>query len=334
MTDTLSIVILTYDRPDALLKTIAFLQSDGERLPIIVADGSGRDAATRNAAICAAAGSNVAYLHLPSDTEGPGATTAAAYAKVLEHYFARCRAALDRVTTDHVVVCGDDDFLVPSAALAAAAFLDANPDYVACHGRYVGFRHSASGIRIDSVVQESRSIDGAEVGSRLIQLLAHYEAPYYAVYRASAKRAIVAEMSKIHVGLFFELYHSSASVLIGKIKRMDGLYYLRNVGDPPQKRPLEGWYHWAAADLDGLFERYREHRARILALLSDRRDVALGEDRLRRAIDMSFLLLVGRQFHLDYWIDEYLTTAVASGDERVRLRGWLDAEFHGRGKSP
>lgn len=330
MTGAVSIIVPTYDRPDSLQKTLAFLHAGATRPPIIVADGSSGAAAIRNAEICARDG--VIYFRLPSQTGSPGADTATGYAGVLENYFARYRAALERVATPYVAVCGDDDLLLPGAAAEAAAFLDAHPDHVACHGVYLAFRYAGAGIQLDSVVYDGASIDGAEVGSRLMQMLARYEAPYYGVYRTAVQREIVAAMSRVTISLFFELYHSSASAVKGKIKRLETIYYLRNMGDAPHARPVEGWSQWAATDLDLLFTRYGDHRQRIIDLVSADPAAAISGEQLRRAIDMSFLLYAGRHFHLNVWVEEYLQTAIVDPAERDRLRLWLLFPDHGRPK--
>jgi glycosyltransferase domain-containing protein len=268
MMDNVSIIIPTYDRPDALRRTISYLQAGRPRLPIIVADGSNGATAARNAETCARLGANITYLSRPSATKGPGAVSTAEYAMVMENYFERYSAALEAVTTDYVAVCADDDLLVPESAVRAAAFLDEHPAYVSCHGIYLAFRYIDTDIQIESVIYDGRSIDGTEVGSRLMQLLAHYEAPYYGVYRTAIQREIMAQVSRINVGLFFEIFHSSATAVRGKIKRLGNIYYLRNVGNPPHARPREGLPQWASTDLDDLHDRYREHRQRVIDFVS------------------------------------------------------------------
>ena len=46
---------------------------------------------------------------------------------------------------------------------------------------------------------------------------------------------------------------------------------------------------------------------------------------VKRIVDMSFILYVGRDFHMGYWIDEFLATAVNHPKERNRLREQLTA---------
>ncbi len=305
-----TIFIPTYNRPEMLRRTLAFLHQGGLGLPVIVGDGSDSPVvASLNESACRQFGENVEYFRNPPTRDG-----------ALKNFLSRYNVALARVKTPYVACCADDDLLIPETAAECAKFLSDHDDYVACHGMYLGYRYSQDAVQIDSMIYQEPSIDGNEFGSRLMQLYSQYEAPYYAVYRTKTQRRIIQSAQSIDLGIMVEAFHSAAAVVEGKIGRLDKIYYLRNVGVAPHGRSIEGWNHWMARDFDDFFERYREHRAKIISLLASDTVGDIDIQKLRRCIDMAFVVYLGRGFHLGFWIEEYLAGAVSELEDRNRLR--------------
>jgi glycosyltransferase domain-containing protein len=313
-----TIFIPTYNRPQWLNRTAAFLQHGSVRLPMIVADGSEPEAATANQAACRELGTNIEYFHMPSATD-PGGSA--------KNYLRRFSAALARVKTPYVVCCADDDLLLPETAVKAADFLANNPDYVGCQGVYLNFRYKGDEIRLESRGYDSPTVDADSIGGRLIQFYSRYEAPYYAVFRTAAQRSIFEDAQDITTPMLVETYQAAGVVTYGKLKRLNDLYYLRNLGVRSHARPVEGWNQWMAKDFDDFFAHYRGHRDKVMALISSRGESGADMASVKRIVDMSFILYVGREFHMGYWIDEFLTTAVADAKERNRLRHQLTASL-------
>jgi len=316
MNNDATIFIPTYNRPDLLTRTIAFLQRGSMRLPIIVGDGSAPEAAAKNEEACRQLGPNIEYFHVPSPSE---------YGASSRSYLQRFVQAFDRVKTPFVVCCADDDILLPETVVKAADFLSKNPDYVACEGIYLIFQYDGDRLRIDGKCYDSPSVDGGEIGSRLMQFYTRYEAPFYAVVRTSIQKSIFARAQDINTLMLLETFHSAAIVAAGKLKRLDNIYNLRNLGVAPHARPVEGWNQWMARDFDDFFEHYRAHRARVMDFVSSLGGPKIDPQTLRRALDMSFIVYLGREFHSGYWLDEYLTTVIADRDERSKLRQQLNA---------
>jgi glycosyltransferase domain-containing protein len=319
MSQDVTVIIPTFNRPEMLPRTLSFLQNTANRLPIIVADGSDAENSAHNLETCRRAGANVSYVHIPAPPEIADAAPFRRYLDLLAHYFRRYLLALTRVATRYVVHCGDDDLLMPEAIIESAEFLDGNSEYVACHGMYFNFRFTNRGVDIESSTYDGPAIDGNEFGSRVIQLFSRYESPYAAVYRAPVQRAILERLVEMPGTLFSEIFHATATLVEGKVKRLDRIYYLRNIGVPSNPRPFEHWDQWILKDLDGFFACYLEYRTRITAFADVRMSPAPDPDRLRRTIDLAFMLFVGRQFSMAYWIYQYLATAVVAQEERDRL---------------
>ena len=314
----LSVVIPTYNRPQLLPRALRFLKAE-HNVPIVVADGSPPDAAATNAAICKGMGGDISYFHVPSPA-GPVAQVNSAVQRLC--------TALSMVGTPYVVFCADDDLLMVESALGCVDFLEKNADYVGCQGLAVGFRVESRLLKVEHVEYQDLSIDGSDVSARLMQLFSHYESPFYCVVRTPVQSRVLEKAIGSISGAFFELFHSTALVMAGKIKRVGGLHYLRDVTEtttsaaPVADRgtvPTGNFMQWAANDLDGLFTVYKEHRERVIALAADN-ETGLSPEALKRSIDMTFLIYLGRQFHTTSWIDEYITRNVAGIADGEALR--------------
>ena len=139
---------------------------------------------------------------------------------------------------------------------------------------------------------QADGILAVEATSRVLDLGPKFdpaECPFAAVYRVSATRAIIPQLVKIRVLLFTEVFHATTSVAIGKIKRLNRLYYLRNVGVPNNPRPFQSWRDWYVKDFDEFFEQYREFRSMVMYLVAQT-GKDMDADRLRRTIDMAFMV--------------------------------------------
>ena len=111
--------------------------------------------------------------------------------------------------------------------------------------------------------------------------------------------------------------------MAGKIKRLDALYYFRNVGVLSNPRSVEGWNQWFLKDFDEFFNCYKEYRAKIVDFGVKQSSQKLDPDRLRRTIELAFMFYIGREFHILYWIPEYLSAAIVDQNERDRLERFL-----------
>ena len=307
----LTLIVPTYDRPELLEKTLAFVCKLTD-MPIIVADGSSGSTSQKNSDICRRVGHNIKYFCQPVAEDPIGKTN---------NYRARVLEAVSLVETPYVAMCADDDLILPGFAQRCAEFLDDNPDYIACHGSYLGFSKSLTGLDINTIVYDGPSIDGSEVATRLMQLYSNYEATFYAVYRTAVQKKLLECMpSDLERFLMLETTQSAATAISGKVKRLEGIYYLRNLGVPPHARDVEGWNQWMAQDFPEFYACFTKHRERMLALASRQAGKAFDALRTARAFDMMFLLYVGREFHLGFWLDEYLRTLIDNESERNGMR--------------
>jgi glycosyltransferase domain-containing protein len=274
-----------------------------------VADGSDSVHAERNAA-CADIGDNIRYFYVAPRPE----------IDPWSNYNERIERALDMVETPYCIFSAEDDLVVIENVIKAAEFLDNNPSYAGCHGKYLHYIRAGNSIKVERVAYEAASIDGEEVSTRLMQLFSNYEAFFYAVFPTAVQRKLFKQSNEGRHPLWPEIYHSTAAVIQGKIKRLDNIYSLRNTGVAPHVQPISDLTRWIAKDFDDFIDRYRQYCERVAEWTAGRDDLRIDAVALRHALDMAFAVYLGRMFSLPDWIDEYASIAVADERERAALR--------------
>ena len=315
MPPLLSIIIPTYNRPEQLLATLRFLQARAIRLPIFVADGSDENFAPQNRE-CTKLGDNISYVHSPAGSgEGPW-----------QNYRRRISEVLNAVATPYVVYCADDDLLIIENAVKAAKFLETHVDYIGCHGTYLHYRTVDDKLRIEGTAYDSPSIDGNEAAGRLVQLFSRYEAVFYAVFRTKTKRMLIDFYEEREQPLWPEIYHATGAALAGKIKRLDNLFTLRNIGLAPHAQKLDNFGQWVVSDFDGFFAGYLKYRERFATWLIDR-SPNIDRSSLKQAFDLSFMIYIGSEFDPRLWIAAYLDRSIVSESEKSQLRTRLESQF-------
>jgi GT2 family glycosyltransferase len=105
--ERVSVVIITRDRRDELLRTLGLLAAVPERPRVVVVDNGSRDG---TAAAVLAAHPTVEVIALPEDVGAAGRT-----------------AGVRAVETPYVAFCDDDSWWAPGALARAADLLDADP---------------------------------------------------------------------------------------------------------------------------------------------------------------------------------------------------------------
>lgn len=119
MTDiNTTILIPTYNRSKELFRLLTFLKILNNPYPVVVLDGSSIKNQNRNRAIV----KKFENITCPAFPEGMH--IGLRYYKGLNEF----------VTTEYVVFCGDDDFIIPKAIEKCAGFLDDNSEYSAVNG--------------------------------------------------------------------------------------------------------------------------------------------------------------------------------------------------------
>jgi glycosyltransferase domain-containing protein len=211
-----TVIVPTFDRPHLLRACLTFLRRQDSEVQVIVADSSGDKQRLINRESVRAFGSGIDYLEFDGCTR----------------LVQKLLMAVDQVSAKYVCICADDDLLVLKSAFECAEFLSRNPDYVACHGHYLRFSLIDSGsILFEDWEYRGPSLTGDSPSKRVIDLLSNYEALFYSVQATPMLRMSLEAMTTSPYNMHQELANALWLAMAGKIKRIDGLYNLRQAGN-------------------------------------------------------------------------------------------------------
>lgn len=140
---------------------------------------------------------------------------------------------LDHITTSYVVMCADDDYIVPSAILQAIHYMQEDDDYRSVQGLYVRY-YPLENISLDLFCPYmlGNSINENTGEERVLHLMSNYYQFYYAVFEKKLfieaySSVIVGSTCKIRNLCLLELYISLYSVIRSKHAVLPVLYGMR-----------------------------------------------------------------------------------------------------------
>ena len=205
-----SIIIPTYNNRHKYLNRILDYFSFFN-LKIIVVDSSEKSFQNKN-------NYNIDYIHSPN-----------------YRYNLKLHLAVEKVETPYVLMCADDDFIVPNALDNCVNFLEENEDYSSAQGltidivnknKIISYPNSISSIKLD--------INKETPSERIEQLLVPYVAPLsYAVHRTENLKSVFAlPLKEINIGastLLMELFLAIISIINGKHKVLSVFYSAREI---------------------------------------------------------------------------------------------------------
>lgn len=142
MEDLVTIIVPTYNRPSELGRLLSFQTKFAEKLKIIVLDGSDDVEGEANSEICQKL-ENVEYYKFPTSL----------------HLGLRLTEGIKLVKTPFLVVCGDDDFVIPKSVAICAQFLQSNPEYSASMGRVWAMRYYPKRLIVRRGIALGRDLD-------------------------------------------------------------------------------------------------------------------------------------------------------------------------------
>lgn len=235
MTETsslpVSLIVPTLERPDFLMRLMHFYQLSKFTGKILIGDGSKAQYVkqTQTALKHIAPNLDISHWHFPG----------AGVAQVV-------RELSSKISTPYVALVADDDFLVPSALEKCVMFLEENPDYGAAHGAGISFSLTNTGAygKIASCGYYPQPLrEEPEAARRLIAHLQDYSVSLFSLHRTEIWREMFSATEGIHdVSFSAELLPCCISVVLGKIKQLDGLMLVRQVHD--RRYGLPDMYDW------------------------------------------------------------------------------------------
>ena len=253
--EQLTLLVPSKDRPDFLGRLLRYYHRAGFPGCIQIADAScGEEARRAQVIVRTMSGHlNVRYANYPK----------------LRHD--ECWKRINEsIATPYVAFLGDDDFLIPSGLEQCLAFLETHPDYHAAHGAAGLFQLKVPGPYGEVAWVEPygglRPLEQDTAAGRLRELFHRYSVPLFCVHRAPVWQAIWQHSrADLEWEISTELMPGALSAVQGKIKRLPGLYLMRQVH--PQKHYNADAFEWilgAAWQPSGLvlLERLTERLAR------------------------------------------------------------------------
>lgn len=267
----LTMIMMTGNRPRMFRDAMEQYAVTVPQLKIFVGDFSAEEARGQNAATAARHSGTVEYFAFEPATPWP----------------VRFRFLIERCATPFVVIAADDDFLLADGLRESLAFMQQHPDYAACHGSYFQVVPGNEPGQIAVAADPNylgRAHESSDPIGRLMSILFWYNPIYYTMQRREDLRRLEVPAA-VRSGVMNELYTACATVIAGKIGRVQSPYCLTNRTPTPASSAI-----YSLADLimlggEALLEEYVPVRNGLVALLVS----AYGTHRnWRRLVDIAF----------------------------------------------
>jgi glycosyltransferase domain-containing protein len=257
--DKITVIVPTHERHHYLTRALDYWGKTD--LPILVADSSLDKFSDQIP-------NNVKYYHYPQKSRLSTSLTK----KLVD--------VLKKVSTEYSVVCGDTDFLTYKGIEESVAFLDQNRDYVVAHGKYIAVVHPGNNFEPDgrfcwSQLYESESNKFPNPKDRILYHFENYFCPtFYGVHRKDDLILVLEEADEYTDDYrFVEMLPTMLTVILGKVKRLNGLYGARELALKKKNLPDLLTYK-----KEGFFnERYERFKSRLIKYLSKETQINITE---------------------------------------------------------
>lgn len=225
------IVIPTMNRPDFVIRQLAYYADVGYRHTVYVGDSSEPvhvEEVTR--AVRRLQGRiNIVHIRLPGLNDSQA-----------------IKELLYCVKEPYAAFVGDDDFLAAASLERCARFLEAHPDYSTAHGVAAIFGLASSGAHGEIAWWSrygQRAVEHASATKRLIDYLGTYYVTLFSVHRTEDfRREMDAPMQVSDRAFRGELLPGCLSIIRGKAKELDCLSLIRQAHDRRYLMPdAYGW---------------------------------------------------------------------------------------------
>ena len=270
----LTIVIPTRNRPQNLAGQLRLFRRSS--YPIIVADTSDADDATRVRSLCGAD----QYQGLD-----PGFTL-----------YDKLQSVLSRIDTPFVLLASDRKVTFPRAIDVLLNYLLANEDHVAAMGYVIGFAASQNMVDINRVVYFSPTIGEADPLQRHYHLMQRYQSWSFALFRTAPVLRAVAQARQVNGAVFQEVLMMNTLALQGKMARLPTILSLqseeRSFHPPKRNDP----FYWFLDDIDSFFRHYLAYRTILTDFIRAQQISVPAHADLDQLVDMIHAVWLRRNF--------------------------------------
>jgi len=290
LSEKLTVLILTYNRPQKLLRLLKYIDSLKDvKLNYVILDSSLESLDVRSLQSLFER-NNVRYCKYDS------------HLSLLE----KTQEGVKQITTPYAVFWADDDFMVPRTFETIIQFLDENPDYGLAQGKCgmfdIGKDKKCFSPDSFSFYRQDENL-GETASERLMNHLGSYFVTFYSIHRADILKKSVQLCGNFQWDYYFEeLVPSCLSVLYGKAKTINKLYMLRerhsDAGAWTKVQNMQDVFDWMVSNSFGKnWEKMQECLGQEIAktdgiALSDAKEVVKKAFWKRLAIVMNKKLAV------------------------------------------
>jgi len=211
MNELVTLIIILHNRHENLDRLLIYYNSFSS--PVIIADSSAEVHSFKD--------SSVSYKYLYT----PGVS----FTKKIE-------MALAEVKTPYIVMCADDDFIIPEGILQSVDFLEKNKDYTVAQGICINYKKSIKNIgNVEfgrMYVNHAVDISSDDPFMRLETLFNSYRSILYAVHRTDTLRLAFKNAGAIIKNLYLNEYLTAiVPMLCGKSRELPMLYQVREYSE-------------------------------------------------------------------------------------------------------
>jgi glycosyltransferase domain-containing protein len=211
-------------------------------------------------------------------------------------FLAKVIATLERVEAGCVMLCAQDDFVVPDALERLVARLEADPGLSASRGQVARFKLLA-GADIRLIPHPMKPHPETDPVERVLQHLRDFCPMFYSVHRRELLiESLRLTEAKTRNVIFFQYLSSCVTAFQGRIDCTDELFYLRQSHPASWAAQLNRDYeHWPLLMASPDYSRYYgEFRSALLELMAGANGAATAD--LGGRIDDAYLEVVRRSF--------------------------------------
>lgn len=208
-----TLIILEHNTDSYLKRSISYYEK--LNAPIIIADSS----------------STKKDWHFPSDNFSYFHFPQLSFPEKMEQ-------VINLVNTPYVVMCANDDFILPDSINKCIDFLEVNQDYSVAQGKIIRFYNKKylNNIRFELMYDGDFSNESDNFKDRLKKIFNPYKTTFYGIHRTALLKNTVKDISKkINNAFLTEYIVTISHVLNGKYKDLPFLYQIRehseNSGD-------------------------------------------------------------------------------------------------------
>lgn len=143
----------------------------------------------------------------------------------------KLEVVLPQITTPYLLMCADDDFIIPKSIIECVSFLETHPDYAIAQGLAIRYDKDSvvnSNIQFGPIYKIYQSVEDTEPLKRLQHFFHPYRSVFYAVFRTSAIQQSFKGTKSVVKKLFLNEYITAfLPILFGKYKELPILYHVR-----------------------------------------------------------------------------------------------------------